>query len=135
VGCGWHSPAGAGVGNAATMVAQMEALIKQRGTRQLLGEGKFVEARKSLEELIPLLDAAQRADALDQLAWAVWNTRLAGAELAAENEAGILLNEAETLARSEQDEQLRRNIAATRAKIALQRSALQRKHHVKTNNP
>jgi len=41
-----------------------ERYIKQRDARQLLGKGKFGEARKSLEELIPQLDAAQRADAL-----------------------------------------------------------------------
>jgi CHAT domain-containing protein/tetratricopeptide (TPR) repeat protein len=121
VGSGWHSPAGASVGNAESLASLMTDAATRLDARRMLGEGRFGEARKILEDLLPRSDGNQRAATLDALAWAVWGTRIEGAEGAAEQEATALLNSAETLARSEQDEQLLRNITATRAKIALYR--------------
>ena len=61
----------------------------------------------------------ERARTLDALAWAVWLGRDDDARETAKKEALALLEQAEFVAQAELDEQLLRNIKATRQKIEL----------------
>ena len=80
---------------------------------------KYVQARQILEELLDKAEGLERVRTLDMLAEVIWRGRQPGYEQTAKREALHLLDQAERLAQSEEDEQLLRNIQATRQKINL----------------
>jgi len=117
VGSGWASPAGAMV--SASPTQPIEDLLKREEAQAMLSRGQFKEARKILEEILPNADGVERARALNTLAAVVWGGRRDGTDKSARREAMEFLTEAEDLARADQNEQLLRNISATRQKIDL----------------
>jgi len=119
VGSGWARPAGAIVGPVEDTLATIEDRLKREQAMKLTATGKAVEARPILEDLLIYAEGMERARTLDALAWAVWLDRRENAEGAAQKEALALLDAAEFVAQAEQDEQLLRNIKATRQKIEL----------------
>lgn len=120
IGSGWHSPAGALVGPSHIMIDYIEdSHAKGEKARSLMAEGRFGQAKKVLEEILIYADGVDRARILDALAWAVWGSRRTGDAQAAKVEAMELLAQAEFVAKAEQDDQLLRNVYATRQKIGL----------------
>lgn len=117
IGSGWASPAGAIV--SASPTQPIEDLLKREEAQAMLSRGQFKEARKILDEILLRADGAERARALNTLAAVVWGGRRAGTDKSARREAMEHLTEAEDLAKAEQNEQLLRNISATRQKIDL----------------
>ncbi|MGH2543871.1 MAG: CHAT domain-containing protein, partial [Ardenticatenaceae bacterium] len=120
VGSGWSREAGAMVGPASDAIAAIENRLERDRARSLIAEGHFAEARKVLEKLLTQVSyGRERANTLDALAWAVWRGQRKGTEQSARREALELLAEAEFLASADRDDQLLRNIRATRQKIEL----------------
>ena len=85
----------------------------------MLSTGKFKDAKKILDEILLKADGAERARLLNALAAVVWGGRRKGTDKSSRREAMELLAEAEDLAKADQNEQLLRNINATRQKIDL----------------
>lgn len=119
VGSGWHRPAGAVVGPAEDIPHLIEDRLKREEARALMAQGRFREARKLLEEVLPLADGADRAQTLHALAWAVWGSRPSGADRWARWKASRLLAQAGLIARSERDERLVSDIEDARQALAL----------------
>ena len=117
IGSGWASPAGATV--SASPTSLIDAIVKRREAQAMLAKHQYSEARKTLEEVAAMVDGAERARALNALASAVWAGRRNGTDKSARREALQLLAEAEDLARADQNEQLLRNINATKQKMDL----------------
>lgn len=119
VGCGWYAPAGALVGGSHYVTNWIENYEKfQVAKRQIEGK-KYDEAIGILKKILRYSDGRERVKALDLLAWAIWNNRKKGQEYSARRTAMDLLAQAEFLAKAEQDEQLIRNVYATRKKVEL----------------
>jgi hypothetical protein len=119
VGSGWHSPAGALVGGPDMILEIVNATHNRRRARELIVESKYGEARKILDELLNKAEGLERVRTMDMLAEVIWLGRQPGYEQAAKRDALHILDQAERLAQSEEDEQLRRNLQATRQKINL----------------
>ena len=117
IGSGWASPAGAIV--SASPTQPIEDLLKREEAQALLSTGKFKDAKKILDEILLKADGAERARLLNALAAVVWGGRRKGTDKSSRREAMELLAEAEDLAKADQNEQLLRNINATRQKIDL----------------
>lgn len=119
VGSGWARPAGAMVGPVEDVMEMIDDEVKKEEAKKLLAAGKAVEAREILEKILDYAEGIERARILDTLAWAVWLAREEDAQESAKKEALALLAQAEFVAQAELDEQLLRNINATRQKIEL----------------
>lgn len=119
VGSGWHTPAGAFVGGLQMIMGVVKAITSRDAAQELILEGQFVEARQILEELLEQAEGLERVRTLDMLAEVIWRGRQPGYEQAARRDALHLLDRAEQLAQSEEDEQLLRHLHATRQKINL----------------
>ena len=117
IGSGWSSPAGATVSASPTIL--IDLYLKRESAQAMIAKGQYDEARKSLDEILGLVDGAERARVLNAIASAVWQGRRKGTEQAARREAMQLLAEAEDLAKADQNEQLIRNIKATVQKMNL----------------
>lgn len=117
VGSGWGSPAGGMVGGAAEVERLIKGSSQREQARALLGRRRFAEAKALLIDILPIQDGLERASTLEALASATWGCRVSGAEPAARRETERLLAQAEVLARAEEDEQILRNIDATRKKL------------------
>ena len=122
VGSGWHYPSGGAVaGPEALMSLVLEVYGRIEQARDLLQRGEFREARAILEEVVPKLDGIHRVRVMDELAWAIWKSRLPGTDDSAAYEALSLLREAEVSALGDEDEQALRDIQATRTRIEQER--------------
>ncbi len=119
VGSGWARPAGGIVVPIEDMLDIVEDALARENAQSLLATGQVSEARNTLEKILVHSEGIERARTLDALAWAVWLERQEGAEQAAKHEAQALLDSAAFVAQAEQDEQMIRNIKATRQKIEL----------------
>ena len=120
VGSGWGAPAGALVGGAELVQRVAESIMAREHASDLICAGKAKEACDSLRPLLEFADGVERVRTLELLAWAVWRARHPELAGAAKRESLDSLDQAEPLARAEEDEQLLRNIAATRNKIDLE---------------
>lgn len=116
VGSGWGLPAGIVIGGMAPI--QVHAL-RTLQARPLIAQGKFQEAIKPLEDLLPVAEGEERARILESLALARWKSRGQGEDDEVRREALDLLDKAEFAAQADQNEQLVKNINATRQKIKL----------------
>lgn len=95
------------------------AMLEREKARSLIARGQFREAQDILKEMLDYVEGMDRARALELLAMATWGIRRKLCPQAARREAMKLLAQAEFVARAEQDQQLLRNIEATRKKIEI----------------
>lgn len=114
VGSGWGLPAGAVIGGMAPIKVHV---LRKLQVEPLIAQGKFQEAIKPLEDLLLNAEGEEKARILDSLAWAMWKSRPQGEEDEVRRKALDLLDQAEFVAKADQNEQLVRNINATRQKI------------------
>ena len=119
VGSGWYRQAGAEIGSLDELENIANRHLKGQMARSRMAEGKFNEAREILEEILPYTDGEERARTLEALAWVMWESRDRGNEQVSKRKAKELLDQAEFLAKAEQNDQILRNINATRQKIEL----------------
>jgi hypothetical protein len=116
IGNGWPLPADAMVSPPDASINIIQNLLK---AKSYIANEQFNEARKVLENILANADGIFRARALDALAWIVWESRRTGEEKEAKRKAIDLLISAEFLAKDDCNDQMLRNIHATRKKIEL----------------
>lgn len=115
-GSGWNGMAG---GVASDVMRVVELTLQLEGARSRVKSGRPAQASRELRQLLVHADGPLRAQALELLATATLQAAHPACRATALDEARFCLDEADFVARGEQREQLRRNIAATRAKLEL----------------
>lgn len=119
VGSGWYAPAGAFVGGADYANKVIMNYQKFEEAKEKIRSKEYDNAIEILEEILKFADGKGRAKTLDLLAWAIWSNRKLGQEHSARKIALDYLAQASFLAQAEDDEQLIRNIHATKNKLEL----------------
>jgi tetratricopeptide (TPR) repeat protein len=124
VGVGWHLAAGGFVmSGPETLMHQLDLTMHLKTAERLIEEGRYREALNELREPLELAQGVERARVLDAAAWATFKTSRADWPLAGIAEAETMVAEAERIALVEQDEQILRNVRATRKKLSLWRAS------------
>lgn len=116
-GSGWSAPAGAVVGVKIQQIVQSEQ--DKESIKQLLADKDFDAALALTDKTLFVAQGADRARALEWKALAVWADGTRANHESSQAEALDLLQQAIFTAEAEQDEQLLRNLRATREKILL----------------
>jgi CHAT domain-containing protein len=113
-GSGWHLPAGASVGSASELI---DDLLQLSNAEELMRQGRLHQALEHAKTVAVRSDGATRGYAYTTIAW----TRLLVADLSTRQqvrrEAVRLLNEAERIATSEQDENLLKRVLWMRKRM------------------
>lgn len=117
-GSGWSAPAGAYVGRAA-VIGLAEIILERQTIKAKLHDAEFAEALSRVNKLLHTVEGAERARLLELKAQIVWRNGQSLCPSADQAEALELLDDAQFTAEAEQDEQLLRNIRATKQKILL----------------
>ncbi len=118
-GSGWGLPAGAYVGGIESLRGHIEIELQFPALKKLKNEGKCAKAFEKLEAMLAHAESIERARLLEFKALLVWNDGNVDNPKSAMQEALVLLKQAMHTAIAEQNDQLIRNIEATRAKINL----------------
>jgi CHAT domain-containing protein len=117
-GSGWYRPAGASVGGVEDVVREAtEIAPRQKEAGDLIAQGRYRQAAAVLERVLPNCDGLSRAQALGLLAQAVWYGSGPWTRESATREALGLFEQAERLARAEEDPKLVRWIRRTQRQI------------------
>jgi CHAT domain-containing protein len=118
-GSGWSSQAGAFVGGADRTLEIVEMELQRQNVKTLMDRGDNEQAMALVNDLLLQAEGVARARLLEMKAILVWNGGNVANPESSKAEALDLLEQAEFTAEAEQNEQLMRNIDATRQKIML----------------
>jgi CHAT domain-containing protein len=116
IGSGWHSPMFGIVAPPESIIDMTQNLFE---VDTCIANEQYNEAKKILMNILAYAEGVFRIRSLDKLAWVVWESRRKGEEKEARQKAFSLLASAESLAKDNHDDQMLRNINATRKKIEL----------------